>query len=352
MDCLPPFNQNLTALEAFVDAELQSEEKRDYRSFSSKLQEHRKSLEKSLDKCVKIEVYSELTDLVNKTGRIFNRALQDTKDEPETPREALQILEETGKLLMLAFAIKPPSAETIGKWSDNRALQVLGFIPNAEDSCIDGIDIYYHLNRYPDIVPFDKNRFKLTEGGYYNASDIRLADRRYILASAPREKELGIWRQMIIDSGCKSIFTLTNANERNIKKCFPFWKIGKPLSEETVFEKGEVKIIKRTLLFSEAVVQYHVVNWPDFGIVDSEIILKLHQLLDSENESQKHPPIIHCSAGVGRTGVLMASHLLLRDKEREIPIDIIGKVKELRSHRRHMVQTGPQLKMIACAIFS
>ncbi len=352
MDCLPAFNQHLKSLQAFVDAELKSEEKRDYRSFSCKLREHRESLEKSLDDRVKKEIATELKDLANSIGSIFERALNDTKDELETPLEVKQIREEAGKFQMLAFGIKPPSAEFILKWSDDLAQQVLGFISNAEDSCSEGINIYHYLNRYPDVVPYNKNRFQLAEGGYYNASDIQLEGRRYILASAPREIELNIWRQMIIDSRCRSIFTLTNAHEGSREKCYPFWEAKESCSQEIIFEKEKVKIIRRQLSFSETVVQYHVVNWPDYGIVDSEIILKLHQLLDSEKQTHEHPPIIHCSAGVGRTGVLMASHLLLRDKEKGIPVDIIGKIKELRSHRRHMVQTGPQLKMIACATSS
>ena len=81
-------------------------------------------------------------------------------------------------------------------------------------------------------------------------------------------------------------------------------------------------------------------SWPDHGVPDSAtpLLLLRQKALRSWNNSQ-HPMLVHCSAGVGRTGTFIAIDMALEQSSRERLIDIPGIVNRLRQQRMKMVQT-------------
>ena len=81
-------------------------------------------------------------------------------------------------------------------------------------------------------------------------------------------------------------------------------------------------------------------SWPDHGVPDSAtpLLLLRQKALRSWNNSQ-HPILVHCSAGVGRTGTFIAIDMALEQVERGGTIDIPGIVNRLRQQRMKMVQT-------------
>ena len=80
-------------------------------------------------------------------------------------------------------------------------------------------------------------------------------------------------------------------------------------------------------------------SWPDHGVPDSPtpLLLMRQKALRSWNNSQ-HPILVHCSAGVGRTGTFIAIDMALEQSDREELVDIPGIVNRLRQQRMKMVQ--------------
>lgn len=111
----------------------------------------------------------------------------------------------------------------------------------------------------------------------------------------------------------------------------------------------------------------HVTSWPDFGAFSSKIFAKLLTVIE-ETATGQGPVLVHCSAGIGRSGTVIAA-LLARDLGSSIgkamqlgSLSTPSMVREAalmaakrtvdheRRYRPHMVQTAEQLGMVASAI--
>jgi len=123
---------------------------------------------------------------------------------------------------------------------------------------------------------------------------------------------------------------------------------------EKVASREDQTIFKRTIVMKgpddetrEIIhLQYH--NWPDFGAADPKLFLQFHRVIEEEESkflTEDHPPLFHCSAGMGRTGTTLALKLILKQRPEEINID--QTIKNLRTQRAGMVQSAVQYKMIA-----
>ena len=89
------------------------------------------------------------------------------------------------------------------------------------------------------------------------------------------------------------------------------------------------------------VIQFHFTAWPDHGVPQYAT-----GLLSFRNRVNKHtslhpttPTVVHCSAGVGRTGTYIAIDILIQKLEKEGTTDVFNVVRNLRFQRRYMVQT-------------
>ena len=87
-------------------------------------------------------------------------------------------------------------------------------------------------------------------------------------------------------------------------------------------------------------------SWPDHGVPESPtpLLLLRRKALRSWNNSQ-HPILVHCSAGVGRTGTFIAIDMALEQVEKEKLVDIPGIVNRLRQQRTKMVQAEVYTRM-------
>ena len=85
---------------------------------------------------------------------------------------------------------------------------------------------------------------------------------------------------------------------------------------------------------------YQYITWPDYGVPDSvSPFMTLNRRVMSSWNKDKGPIIVHCSAGVGRTGTFIAVDMALEQAEKEGKVDIAGIVNRLRQQRMKMVQT-------------
>ena len=88
------------------------------------------------------------------------------------------------------------------------------------------------------------------------------------------------------------------------------------------------------------ITQYHFTAWPDHGVPESTSPIKaLHKVVMTNWKKEGGPILVHCSAGVGRTGTFISIDIALDQAEREGVVDIAGIVNNLREQRMQMVQT-------------
>ena len=93
--------------------------------------------------------------------------------------------------------------------------------------------------------------------------------------------------------------------------------------------------------------QYHFTSWPDYGVPEYGTPLMILRKKVMANWRKGSPPIlVHCSAGVGRTGTFIAIDLALEQAKTEGLVDIAGIVNRLREQRMQMVQSE------VCSLFT
>ena len=81
-------------------------------------------------------------------------------------------------------------------------------------------------------------------------------------------------------------------------------------------------------------------SWPDHGVPDyATPLMILHKQSTNKWSPSKGPILVHCSAGVGRTGTFIAVDLALEQARKEGVVDIAGIVNRLRQQKMKMVQT-------------
>ncbi len=91
--------------------------------------------------------------------------------------------------------------------------------------------------------------------------------------------------------------------------------------------------------------QYHFTTWPDHGVPEyATPILGFHRRVRSQHQPSKGPILIHCSAGVGRTGTYITIDNVLDQIAVEGMVDISGTIVKARNQRMKLVQT--QVKYI------
>ncbi|KAK2143806.1 hypothetical protein LSH36_811g00029 [Paralvinella palmiformis] len=103
---------------------------------------------------------------------------------------------------------------------------------------------------------------------------------------------------------------------------------------------------------SRPIYQYHFTSWkdrgrPSFGAVT---LLHFHQEVHSKDDERTGPLVVHCSAGVGRTGTFIALDILLQQVEHERVVDVFGCIQKLREQRMLMVQSQEQAMFLHDAI--
>ncbi|CAJ1054359.1 receptor-type tyrosine-protein phosphatase O isoform X1 [Xyrichtys novacula] len=223
-------------------------------------------------------------------------------------------------------------------------------------------------NRYTNILPYDFSRVKLIsmhndEGSdYINANYIPgyKHSKEYIATQGPLPETRNDFWKMVLQQKSPIIVMLTQCNERRRVKCDHYW----PFTDEPVMygeisaemlsetESPEWTIRKIRLGYADEsldVLHLNYTSWPDHGVptVNAiESILQFVHIVRQQANRTKDPIIVHCSAGVGRTGTFIALDRLMQHIREHEFVDILGMVSEMRSHRLSMVQTEEQYVFI------
>jgi len=237
-------------------------------------------------------------------------------------------------------------------------------------------------NRFVDVLPFNENRVKLktaSDGSdYINASFIKgfNFECEYIATQGPisekeattsefggtRKKKSTVidFCQMIWDYNVPIIVTLTPSMEGGKVKCAQFWlstsgeslTFGPFILELESCQKNEV-FTKRTMLIkngeeTRSLTQFFFHHWPDFDAPKEatdvlEFAETVRKAINSLPKPNNSTTVVHCSAGVGRTGTFIAIDLLLQQLANNCEnMDVFGCILQLREQRVRMVQTEAQ----------
>lgn len=227
------------------------------------------------------------------------------------------------------------------------------------------------LNRYRNVYPFDHSRVVLTRSteNYINASLVRVskASRRYILTQGPLPNTVSHFWCMVFEQRTRAIVMLNKVIENSEIKCHWYWPQEVGMSHKVIFDCVNLSVEQMSyeecgcycirgfkvtdLLTCEErnVTQFHYMNWPDFGVPASPATFLT--FLDKVRESGalnkgEGPAIIHCSAGIGRSGTfcLVDSCLEMIRLYGIHHLRIQDILADMRRDRMGLIQTSDQLR--------
>ncbi|XP_072529482.1 receptor-type tyrosine-protein phosphatase eta [Salminus brasiliensis] len=227
-------------------------------------------------------------------------------------------------------------------------------------------------NRYNNVLPYDSSRVKLSTNGsafddYINANYIAgyNSKKEYIAAQGPLPATVNEFWRMIWEKHIHTIVMLTKCNEQGRVKCEKYWPSQtKMYNNLTVTNTSEIPLEDWTIsdftvknvktAETREVRHFHFTAWPDHGVPETtEVLINFRHLVREHMDqyNRNSPTVVHCSAGVGRTGTFIALDHLIFQIERDSMVDIFGIVYDMRMHRPLMVQTEDQYVFLnQCAV--
>uniref|UniRef100_A0A3P8NW00 protein-tyrosine-phosphatase n=1 Tax=Astatotilapia calliptera TaxID=8154 RepID=A0A3P8NW00_ASTCA len=221
-------------------------------------------------------------------------------------------------------------------------------------------------NRFNNVLPYDWCRVKLTTSDpdgisdYINANYMPgySSNREYIATQGPLPSTVNDFWRMIWEQRVKRIVMVTNCIEGGRTKCEQYWPAdsksclyGELLvtmrseQQETNWTLREFNLKDRKTSEERTVKHFHFTAWPDHGVPEcTEVLIQFRGLVRQhiEREGGKAPTVVHCSAGVGRTGTIISLDVLLQQLEKEQAVGINAFVHKMRLSRPYMVQTESQ----------
>ncbi|XP_065118393.1 receptor-type tyrosine-protein phosphatase S-like isoform X4 [Paramisgurnus dabryanus] len=222
-------------------------------------------------------------------------------------------------------------------------------------------------NRYANVIAYDHTRVILaqTDGimgsDYINANyiDGYRKQNAYIATQGPLPETFGDFWRMVWEQRAASVVMMTRLEEKSRIKCDQYW----PSRGTDTYGAVQVTLLDTMELatfcvrtFSlhkngcnerREVRQFQFTAWPDHGVPEYPTpFLAFLRRVKSCNPPDAGPVIVHCSAGVGRTGCLIVIDAMLERIRHERTVDVYGHVTLMRSQRNYMVQTEDQYGFI------
>lgn len=232
-------------------------------------------------------------------------------------------------------------------------------------------------NRYRNVKPQDQSRVVLQDvdpdmegSDYINASFISspLRGHNYIAAQGPLPKTVPHFWQMIWEEDVQCIVMLANCVEGGKAKCEKYWpelndsvQCGSFSITCTEQDFTDDLMISRLVLSCDKsddvrpLTHFQYMSWPDFGVPESpapllELVLAVNECRGNSNNPEA-PVVVHCSAGIGRTGTYCVVATCLETYEGgDNQIDIRGTLYQMRGERAGMVQSVAQYELCHQAI--
>lgn len=224
-------------------------------------------------------------------------------------------------------------------------------------------------NRYKTIVPNESTRVKLSIrnndplSSYINANFIsgyKNEPKSYIAAQGPMSNTISDFWLMIWNENVSCVVMITKLIERNKNKCelyipedtlqtVEYDDILITVKQITYYQDYEVRqLVVQKNNETRIVFHYWYTAWPDHNLPENPnaLIQLIKQVESYRKFEEKSPILVHCSAGVGRTGCFLALAIGIKQIDTENLVDIVQIVCQLRVERGGMIQTLEQYEFI------
>ncbi|XP_053715420.1 receptor-type tyrosine-protein phosphatase delta-like isoform X30 [Synchiropus splendidus] len=218
-------------------------------------------------------------------------------------------------------------------------------------------------NRYANVIAYDHSRVLLTAvdgipgSDYINANyiDGYRKQNAYIATQGALPETFGEFWRMIWEQRSSIIVMMTKLEERSRVKCDQYWPTRGTetygLIQVTLLDTVELATycVRTFALYKNGssekreVRQFQFTAWPDHGVPEHPTpFLAFLRRVKACNPPDAGPMVVHCSAGVGRTGCFIVIDAMMERIKHEKTVDIYGHVTLMRAQRNYMVQTEDQ----------
>ncbi|XP_071854789.1 uncharacterized protein [Apostichopus japonicus] len=222
-------------------------------------------------------------------------------------------------------------------------------------------------NRFKNMIAYDHSRVMLERleedphSDYFNANYIENAfgALSFIASQGPNNASLVDFWRMIWQDNVTNIVMLTNLIEKGKIRCKQYW----PVAVGTLQCFGEYQVTWQSKEnYADYVIRYlsveyagatrqvknwHFETWPDMDVPHQATpLIGLANKVKLYQVTSDGPLLVHCSAGVGRTGTFIGLYSLMDVIQTRLRIDIFGYVEQMRQSRIMMVQTAAQFRFL------
>jgi protein tyrosine phosphatase len=218
-------------------------------------------------------------------------------------------------------------------------------------------------SRYSDISTYHYNHVKLKSNKYINASYIDFPTKEFFIATqGPLPNTISDFWDMVWEKNVNYIVMLCELTEGGRTKCSEYWNpnLNNKYNIEIKEKQDDKYLIKREINFwkkkdnnkIKKVIQLHFKGWPDHGVPDVEDVFNTFMKMINEIEIKSEKPVVvHCSAGVGRTGTFITLYNIIDEIKKQINNDVIvinifNLVRKLKEMRLFLVENISQYEFI------